>query len=129
VASKEKLMELAAAHAIVDTLAQGIHPVTGEVMPEDSPYCNAAVIRALFTVSQALNGIKVPVKGARDPAPNAGKPWTAENDQSLCDKFTGGADFKRLAVDLGRTPFAVEARLVHLGKVPPRAGLALRKRG
>ena len=47
-------MELQAAHQIIDTLAQGIHPVTGEAMPEDSPYNAPPVIRALFAVSQAL---------------------------------------------------------------------------
>ena len=49
-------MELQAAHQIIDTLAQGIHPITGEAMPEDSPYNAPSVIRALFTVSQALQG-------------------------------------------------------------------------
>jgi hypothetical protein len=47
-------MELAVARQIIDTLAQGIHPVTGEIMLEDSPYNAPPVIRALFAVSQAL---------------------------------------------------------------------------
>ena len=47
-------MELDAARTIIDTLAQGIHPVSGEVMPDDSPYNAPPVIRALFAVSQAL---------------------------------------------------------------------------
>ena len=53
-------MELQAARQIIDTLAQGIHPVTGEVMPEDSPYNAPPVIRALFAVSQALDGYVKP---------------------------------------------------------------------
>ena len=39
-------MELQIARQIIDTLAQGIHPVTGEAMPEDSPYNAPPVIRA-----------------------------------------------------------------------------------
>jgi len=30
-------MELQTARQIIDTLSQGIHPVTGEAMPPDSP--------------------------------------------------------------------------------------------
>ena len=39
-------MELQIARQIIDTLAQGIHPVTGEAMPDDSPYNAPPVIRA-----------------------------------------------------------------------------------
>ena len=71
-------MELQRLRQIVDTLAQGIHPVTGEAMPEDSPYNAPSVIRALFTVSQALQASQL---GVRHGLPsNAGKPWTAEDD-------------------------------------------------
>ena len=47
-------MELQIARQILDTLAQGIHPATGEAMPEDSPYNAPPVIRALHAVAQAL---------------------------------------------------------------------------
>ena len=40
-------MELQAAHQII-ALAQGVHPITVEAMPEDSPYNAPPVIRALF---------------------------------------------------------------------------------
>lgn len=33
-----------------------------------------------------------------------------------------GVELKQLALDLGRTPFAVETRLIKLGKLPPRVG-------
>ena len=60
-------MELQAAHQIIDTLAQGIHPVTGEAMPEDSPYNAPRVIRALFAVSQALQGKAARVRRGLPP--------------------------------------------------------------
>jgi hypothetical protein len=47
-------MELQLAREIINVLAQGIHPVTGEAMPPDSPYNEPPVIRALFAVSRAL---------------------------------------------------------------------------
>lgn len=49
-------MELSIARQIIDTLAQGIHPVTGEPMPDDSPYNAPPIIRALHSVSRALDG-------------------------------------------------------------------------
>ena len=113
-------MELQAAHQIIDTLAQGIHPITGEAMPEDSPYNAPPVIRALFAVSQALQG--KPARVRRGLPPNAGKPWAPEDDARLGTAFAGGVEVHQLALDLGRTPFAVETRLIKLGKLPPRLG-------
>jgi hypothetical protein len=118
---KEKPMELQAARQIIDTLAQGIHPVTGEAMPDDSPYNAPPVIRALVAVSQALAAKAA--KPRREPPTNAGKAWQADEDAKLEAAYTCGADLRQLAGELGRTPFAVEARLVKLGKLPPRAGM------
>jgi hypothetical protein len=113
-------MELQTAHQIIDTLAQGIHPVTGEAMPEDSPYNAPPVIRALFAVSQALQG--KPARAPRELPSNAGKAWQAEEDSRLAAAFDGGAEIRQLAAELARTPFAVESRLIKLGKLPPRMG-------
>jgi hypothetical protein len=114
-------MELQEARAIIDTLAQGIHPVTGEVMPADGPYNDPAVLRALFAVSRALDA--KPASAKRLPAPNAGKPWAAEDDARLDAAFASGADLKPLALEMGRTPFALESRLVKLGRLPARSGM------
>ncbi|MDB5873940.1 MAG: hypothetical protein JWQ07_3382 [Ramlibacter sp.] len=114
-------MELQSARQIIDTLSQGIHPVTGEAMPADSPYNEPAVIRALFTVSRALQD--KPARVPRELPPNAGKPWAAEEDARLEAGFAAGADVKQLAEQLGRTPLGVESRLVMRGKLPPRPGM------
>lgn len=114
-------MELQTARAILDTLAQGIHPVTGEVMPEDSPYNAPPVIRALFAVSQALEGAPAaPAARKRERGelpPNTGKPWSAEDDESLRTGFAAGVPTKDLAAALGRTRWAIESRLVKLGEM------------
>lgn len=113
-------MELQTAQQIIDTLAQGIHPVTGEAMPEDSPYNAPPVIRALFAVSQALQG--QPIRQRREQPSNAGKAWRGEEDATLASAFDAGTELKQLAADLGRTAFAVETRLIKLGKLPVRVG-------
>lgn len=120
-------MELQQARAIVETLAQGIHPVTGELMDADGPYNEPTVIRALFTVARALEGgagkaTREAVE-RRPGAPNQGKPWAPDDDAKLEAAFAAGADLKPLAQELGRTTFALEARLVKLGRLPPRSGM------
>ena len=114
-------MELQSARQIIDTLSQGIHPVTGEAMPADSPYNEPAIIRALFTVARALEG--KPARVQRVLPPNAGKPWSAEEDARLEAGFAAGGELEQLASELGRTALAVESRLVMRGKLPPRPGI------
>jgi hypothetical protein len=113
-------MELQTAREIIDTLAQGIHPVTGQAMPEDSPYNAPPVIRALFAVSQALDGAAT--GRLRRPRgelpPNTGKPWSASDDEQLRIGFDAGTPTRDLAAALGRTRWAVESRLVKLGAMP-----------
>jgi hypothetical protein len=54
---------------------------------------------------------------------NQGKPWSGEDDAKLDAAFSAGADLKPLADELGRTAFALEARLVKLGRLPARSGM------
>jgi hypothetical protein len=118
-------MELQIARQIIDTLAQGIHPVTGQAMPEDSPYNAPPVIRALHAVSRALEAsptAAAPAEAARPRPPNAGKPWSAQEDAALEIAFDAGIALKQVAQELGRTAFAVEQRLVKLGKIAAPAG-------
>ena len=118
-------MELQIARQIIDTLAQGIHPVTGEAMPEDSPYNAPPVIRALHVVSRALDASPAATRPERSPraAPsNAGKPWSSGDDAALESAFDAGEDVKQMAETLGRTRFGIEQRLIKLGKVGASAG-------
>ncbi|MRD47789.1 hypothetical protein [Caenimonas koreensis] len=114
-------MELHAARQIIDTLAQGIHPVTGAALPDDSPYNAPPVIRALVVVSKALD-VPFPHVPVKVLPPNAGKPWTEADDQALVVAFDAGVDTKAIMAKLGRTRFSVEARLVKLGKLQARDG-------
>lgn len=117
-------MELQTARQIIDTLAQGIHPVTGEAMPEDPPYNAPPVIRALFAVSQALqvHSDHHPRKGATsvrrprgDLPANTGKAWAREDDELLRTEFAKGTPIRTIAAAAQRTRWAVESRLVKLG--------------
>jgi len=53
-------MDRDTALGILTSLADGIHPVTGAVMPADSPYQHPDVIRALFHAVGALQAAAPP---------------------------------------------------------------------
>ncbi len=120
-------MELQMARQIIDTLAQGVHPVTGELMPEDSPYNAPPVIRALHLAAKAMDAAPAPAAappqrvGRAAPA-NAGKPWSADDDAVLEQGFAQGQELKDMAEALGRTRFGIEQRLIKLGKLPTPPG-------
>lgn len=114
-------MELQNAHRIVESLVRGFHPVTGEVMPQDSPYRAPAVVEALSLLAKSARHELEPRPRREMPA-NAGKPWPPEEDARLASVHQSGADLKQLAIEFGRTAFAVESRLIKLGKLPPRVG-------
>lgn len=118
-------MELKIARMIIDTLAEGIHPVTGEAMPEDSPYNAPPVIRALHAVSRALDSADDTRSHSRQrsiQSPNSGNRWSAQEDSALETGCDAGVPIKQLAQELGRTTFAVTQRLIRLGKIERTRG-------
>ncbi|MDE2058499.1 MAG: hypothetical protein KGL31_13980 [candidate division NC10 bacterium] len=114
-------METSEAIRIIEALANGADPVTGELLPESSPYNHPKVIRALFQTLEALERLNERGKRQRIMPPNAGRPWTEEEDRLLSEAFDGGTSMKDLALKHGRTDGAIAARLVKLGKVSERA--------
>lgn len=120
-------MDKSTALQIVQTLAQGIDPHTGEAFPVDSPYQHPDTVRALF---QAVHALAEPQPARPQTAPpnapaNAGKPWTQAEDQTLAERFDAGRSLPELAAEHSRTRAAIQARLVKLGKLeappePPR---------
>ncbi len=112
-------MEPQMARQIIDTLAQGIHPVTGEAMPDDSPYNAPPVIRALIAVSIAIDKqLTAQARKPRELPARAGMAWTDEDDKQLAQGFDAGLSVRELEDALMRTRASVEARLIKLGKVP-----------
>ena len=112
--------------AILSALAHGVNPTTGEVFGSDSPYQQADVVRALFAAldrfKQASKQTSVPKQrvaaaAAIDSRPNAGKPWSDEEDRRLLEQFDRGLTPADLARDLGRTVAGIEARLERHGRL------------
>ncbi len=113
-------MELSEALRILESLADGIDPHTGEVFPNDSPYQRPQVVRALFLAVRALERLEARKQREERLPENAGKPWNDEEDKALCEGFDPGLRVSQLAQKHKRTVGAIQSRLEKLGKVTPR---------
>lgn len=56
-----------------------------------------------------------PYAAVREKYPNAGKPWSAQDDEELRRLFASGNSIADLALTLSRTPNGVKLRLERLG--------------
>ena len=98
-------MEIKKAKEILQLLADGIDPATGELLPDESPYNKPEVIRALFAV------LAEPTKR---PHQNAGLPWSETEDEQLSQEFAAGLRVSAIAKEHGRTRGAITSRIKHL---------------
>jgi len=106
---------------IIQSLADGVHPDTGEVLSDESPFNDGKVVRALFMAVQALQRAAKREQKESALPDQAGKPWSDEEDQALLGAFDAGQRAKALAVAHGRTDGAIAARLVRKGRIKERA--------
>ena len=72
-------MDLQRAKELLSGLADGVDPLTGQVLPEDHVCNKAEIIRAFHCVLKALPG-----KPPKPQPENAGKPWNDADDAVLC---------------------------------------------
>jgi len=122
---------------ILNALANGVHPATGEQFPADSPYQHPDTVRALFEAvrlfeqSRASAGERAQ-RSSSMPG-NTGLRWTTEEEARLIAAFDAGRPVDELARAHNRTRAGIEARLVKLGKLdasdltvqlryPPKSG-------
>lgn len=115
------------ASVLLEQLANGIHPLTGELLGEDQPTSHPEVIRALFMGAMELTNAR-PAKAtpgaatnppAKTPPQQAGKPWSAEEDEALTLSYTAGCTVADLALAHQRTKGAITSRLMRLGLLAP----------
>ena len=115
---------------ILNALANGVHPATGEKFAADSPYQHPDTVRALFEAMRAVEGGAEPAATARAPvaerktAPaqtGSGSRWSPDEEQRLAAAFDAGRTVDELARAHGRSRAGIEARLVRLGKMDASA--------
>ncbi len=109
------------AKSIIEALANGINPETGEILPAQSTFNNPSVIRALFVAVKALDSAEKRAERARALPDNAGRSWSENEDQELLALFDSSVPIKDIAQKHGRTQGAIASRLVRLGRIKERA--------
>jgi len=110
---------------ILNALANGVHPATGEQFAADSPYQHPDVVRALFEAVRMIENGRAPAAERQQrPASmpgNTGLRWTPEEEERLAAAFDAGKSVDELARAHNRTRAGIEARLVKLGKLDQSA--------
>ena len=110
------------AKKIIDSLARGISPDTGEILAEQSELGSPRVILALQEASRALKSAATRQRRKNSLPGNAGKPWTDTECAELLAAFDAGTKVDDIALNHGRTPRGIAARLVHLGRLKEQGG-------
>ena len=114
---------------ILNALANGVHPATGEKFAADGPYQHPDTVRALFQAMRAVEdgGRPAPAaapateRKAAPPQSGSGSRWTPEEEQRLASAFDAGRTVDELARAHNRSRAGIEARLVRLGKMDASA--------
>ncbi|MCD9479162.1 hypothetical protein [Photobacterium phosphoreum] len=119
-------MDIITALKNVEALANGVDPITGETLPEYSPYNDPDVIRSLFTMMKL---VKLSKKGKmsieqkkelnieKGLPKNAGLSWTNDERSELIAAFNNGALINELSDMHGRTKGAITSELKKQGLI------------
>lgn len=109
------------AYTLLETLLDGIDPLTGEMLPEEHVCQEPAVLRALHRALVALQN----EADADDEAnaaderktryPRAGRPWTQEDLERLKQLYEDGTSMEEMCHLLQRRKSGIEKKCVYLG--------------
>ncbi len=105
-------MDITKAKEIILALADGVDPITGEVLPADHVCNNAEVVRAFYTLLQQKNTEK-----REKIYENSGKRWTQEDDKMLKQLFGQGVTKSELQKRFMRSRGSIHSRLIRLGLI------------
>ena len=127
---------------IIENLVDGIHPLTGEILPESNICEETGIVDALncairvlnerivaeraieeYRRQQAKDDLEKESKAKRKLPENAGKPWLPEDDTKLLKLYKAGISVKEIAKRYKRTKGAIRARLVRLGIAEHRSDI------
>ena len=105
------------ARQVLQSLIQGLDPVTGEELPRETVLQHADVLRALLAGLSALEQTAARAQRRAQLPDNVGQTWTTEEERKLVAAFKSGGSPLSIAREHGRTLRAIEARLEKLGLI------------
>ena len=130
-------MEASKAREILQALLDGVDPESGELMPDDSVFCEPNVIRALhhaiLAMTEQTDVSAAAEEGRKDkrdkPKPgNAGKAWSPEEEGLLVEMYESGVSVTEIARRLERSRTSIRARLVRVGMFASRRDVPERRK-
>ncbi len=105
-------MDIQRAKQILTILADGINPMTGEVLPDDDSCNQVQVVRALHAAILALDRAD---RRAKEQPQNAGTFWSEDEIDKLIDEHDSGMTISAIAKEHSRSRGAIESKLAGLG--------------
>lgn len=113
-------MNVKDAYPLLETLMDGVNPITGELLPEDHVCQEPAVLRALH---KALVALQDSDETSGDDAAlinqngelNVGRPWTRKDLDWLKQLHEAGASMEEMSHLLQRRKRGIEKQLIRLG--------------
>jgi hypothetical protein len=113
----DAIMQQTRARQILQSLIQGIDPVTAAELPRETVLQHADVLRALLAGLSALEQTAARSQRRAQLPDNVGRAWTTEEESRLVSAFNKGDSPVAIAHEHGRTLRAIEARLEKLGLI------------
>lgn len=110
-------MDILRAKEIVTALADGINPLTGEILSSDDSCNQAEVVRALYAILEYVNANVDDTKPQKPKPENAGKPWTDTEKKEVEAEYNSGMKISEIARRHGRSRGSIEAKLAQMGVI------------
>lgn len=127
-------MELEKAKETVFALTNGVDPMTGEVLPDVSPYNDPRVLRALFALLEASKYYRKPKQSLEEKQQenldsgrprNAGLPWSDDLRAEVASRYQSGTTIDELATHFERTRGAIVSELERQGLIDRDAAVRI----
>ena len=108
-------MDVTRAMELLRTVAEGVNPFTGEILPEDCVCNQVEMVRAIYCV---LNEVRPPTeKKAKSQPENAGKPWSESERNEVAEEYRSGMTMTAIARKHQRSRGSIEAKLAQMGLI------------
>lgn len=103
------------ARKILQSLVEGVDPITGAELEAGTVLQQAEVLRALLAGVTALEQVSARAQRRAQLPDNVGQAWSEDEERRLVTAFQAGDPLVEIAARHRRTLRAIEARLERLG--------------
>lgn len=109
------VMQEQRARKILQSLVEGVDPITGAELEAGTVLQQAEVLRALLAGVTALEQVSARAQRRAQLPDNVGQAWSEDEERRLVTAFQAGDPLVEIAARHRRTLRAIEARLERLG--------------